>query len=387
MLKLISLLFLSAIAGAASLDDRFIELRNNQPLRSVDAAGTGFVSLVKSTATNAPVVGASSTIAVSFDFGDASDGDAVLDGVNTFSWASLSGSTYTMLRPVFLHNLTINSGKILSPAYYSIWGTGTLTNNGVIDASGTDGATEDSPGIGCVTSGAPVIYPVGYLTQVDWGYQAGMGNTTAGGDGGINATPANPGGTGNLAYYFAGPNSGGAGGLGGNGTSNNGEAGGATQTPTTPFYVHRWLIAQLGGGPLWGAPGGGVQGAGGGGGGGDATHAGGGGACGGSGGGAFGIFFDTLNNLGSIQANGGGGGVGGSPSLGNTGGGGGGGGGRGGLIMIVNNTVTAAGTIAAAPGSAGNGGTHHGTGTDGAAGVDGQSGVKIHYVISTGTYL
>lgn len=47
-----------------------------------------------------------------FSFGDASDGAATLDGTNTYGFMSLSGSTYTLTRDVYLSSLTVNGTTI-----------------------------------------------------------------------------------------------------------------------------------------------------------------------------------------------------------------------------------------------------------------------------------
>jgi len=73
-------------------------------------------------------------------FGDGSDGNAILDGTNTFSWAALAGSIYTLNRNIYCNNLTIDSGITLDPNGYYIFVNNTTTNNGIIDGSGMDGS-------------------------------------------------------------------------------------------------------------------------------------------------------------------------------------------------------------------------------------------------------
>jgi hypothetical protein len=131
-------------------------------------------------------------------------------------------------------------------------------------------------------------------------------------------------------------------------------------------------------------------GSGGGGGGGDGTNKGGGGGGGGGAGASGGVILIsgqtiTIGASGSIISNGGNGGAGGAggtPTVGNAGGGGGGaggGGGTGGIIMLIYHTLNNSGTLTANGGTAGSGGLHGngvGTGVNGVDGVNGQAGVS-----------
>lgn len=77
------------------------------------------------------------------EYGSGSDGDVVLDGVNTFPWASLASGVYTMLRPVFANNFTM-AGATLDTSSEPIYVNGTYdpTNvaGGLIHANGGVGA-------------------------------------------------------------------------------------------------------------------------------------------------------------------------------------------------------------------------------------------------------
>lgn len=327
----------------------------------------------------------------SFDFGDASDGDAHLDGVNTYSWALLTGgNTYTLLRPIYMHDLSIDLGITLIPAMFSIWGTGTLSNSGVIVESGGAGVAGDPTGPGGAGGTMPVMNAAGYLVINEWGNLTGLlGAGLPGGDGAT--TDGLVGNDSATTTSCFGLPLGGNGGASGNGSAGSGQIGGNYVAYPAGAFIHRIVLPDtnavnpgisgqfhLAGGNAGGSGAGGA---------GDAVNSGAGGGGSGAGGGVVAIYFNTLDASGNIEADGGAGGPGGSPASGNAGGGGGGGGGSGGLIMMVNNTVINAGTCTVAGGTHGVGGTHSGTGTDGVNGTDGGDGLKIHYNISTASYL
>ena len=71
------------------------------------------------------------------DFGDGSDGDADLDGGNTVAWASLSGSTYTATRNVFVRDLVVESGIELKMNGWGLYASGEISGDGLITADGT----------------------------------------------------------------------------------------------------------------------------------------------------------------------------------------------------------------------------------------------------------
>jgi len=235
-------------------------------------------------------------------YGNGEDGAAVLDGVNTFSWATLSGGdTYTMTRGALLTDLTVNNAITLKPDGFPIFCTGTLTNNGVISRNGLDAVTGD-PNTPDMADGV-------------------FGGATGelGGQPGTNSADS----------------LGGAGGAGGANGAGAGQAGGLAVLPATlagGLSVIGFLPCMLTGralstastiGPI-------IQG-------------GGGGGCGhgtvadpfslslgGQGGGVLGIFAFLTDGAGSVTADGGRGSDSGSPFPGT----GGGGGGGGGVIII-----------------------------------------------------
>lgn len=71
-----------------------------------------------------------------FYVGDGSDGDAVLDGSNTFGWASKSGSVYTLTQDVQLNKVTVEDGVTLLGRQYVLYIKGALVNQGTIIANG-----------------------------------------------------------------------------------------------------------------------------------------------------------------------------------------------------------------------------------------------------------
>lgn len=262
-------------------------------------------------------------------FGDGSDGSATLDGTATVSWASKSGSTYTMNRDAWLSSLAISSGITLvtSGTTYScrVFCTGTVTNAGTISANGASASG--------VTQGAGLAAG------------SGTGGTPATGNGGA----------GTLVGAVVGIGTAGAGGAGSGGTA--GAAGGTNTTSPGPLRAPQALasgvLVYFGSvKPLGGAPGGGA-------GGGDGTNKGGGG---GAGGGLVGILAHAVVNTGTISATGG---AGGTPPTGNCGGGGGGG---GGLILVFTLAAWTAGTTVVTGGALG---TAVGTGSNGNAGSSG----------------
>lgn len=326
-----------------------------------------------------------------FNFGDGGDGAAVMDGVNTFDFASLDGSTYTLLRQVYFTDLTVNTNIILKPGPYSIFGTGTLTIqiDGLIDNSGTEGGVGNSDGSPGIPGGGGGSTPGGNITVGDLGDggaggSGGPGNVALAGDDGGNTNN----GIGIAVIRDNAVVPSGNGGAGGNGFSGSGGAGGTiTASLATSFRkLTNNLISGATDGAcvrLCGNPGG----AGGGGGAGDAINTGAGGGGGGGGGGLIAIFFHTLDSLGTISANGGGGGGGASASAGNAGGSGGGAGGAGGMIYMITDTVTNLGTITVDGADGGGGGLGSGTGTDGTNGDTSEEGLIMHFEVSSNSWL
>jgi hypothetical protein len=272
-------------------------------------------------------------------FGDGSDGSATLDGAATPSWATRSGSNYTLSQSVNLDTLTINSGVTLKTgglmvcAKTAIAGSGTILWNGTAASSAT-GATA---AIGNFLAGSTA---------------AGAGGTGAGTAGTNQAS--------HLAY-------GGAGAAGGNGSSGSGGAGGTVVAPTAtmggtqvlrrlPNCAQGFAVGNAGAAtnPFRGGTGGG-------GGSGDATNSGGGG---GSGGGVVIVNAKSIASTVTVSATGG---AGFTPTTGNCGGGGGGGGG----LIVINTAGVTGGSSPTMTVTGGAGGSGVGTGTAGSTGAAG----------------
>src|SRR5262245_38472892 len=79
-------------------------------------------------------------------YGDGSDGNATLDGVNTFAWATLASGTYTLNRDVALNNLTITGTAKLDNGGFKVAvagildTTGTSLAGGAVNADGANGS-------------------------------------------------------------------------------------------------------------------------------------------------------------------------------------------------------------------------------------------------------
>lgn len=301
------------------------------------------------------------------DVGNGSDGSPVLDGTNTFSWASKSGNVYTVLQPVFFDLLTINNGVTLKPDGWPVRCKQAPINNGLIDCSGGD-ASGGSNGTASITGTR--IYPA----TLSSGTNSSAGPQTfvasAAGNGGASVGGAgSSGGAGTVGTVGRG----GGGGAGGN--NNPFTAQGAAGSPSPSMSIA--AVAQgdirfqaiaassrnynntqftLG---TWGGLGGL---------GGSGTTAGGQGAPGGY----IYIAAPGISGTGTIRAKGGAGGAGSAGGAG-LGGAGGGGGGAGGLIVLAlqgfpnTNTVDVSGGAAGAGGAGGSGGA----GSGGSAGAGG----------------
>jgi len=344
---------------------------------SIDAAGTGSWM---------PAPAAASTLSPIF-FGDGSDGSAVLDGINTFPWASLSGSTYTIIRQQNLINLTINSGITVIPNGYILIGTGTLSNAGTIDQSGKAGANGNA--VSGASGGLPAGVNVNGISATDL-LDAGTGQ---------NGEPQGTGTGGNgdsqqdTTFYPPYGGTSGTGGNGGTGTAGSGGTGGTPILSSNQYYFKRVTshfigqgTSQVSAGSVYtiGCGNGGASGAGGAG---DGVNNGGGGGAGGGGGGVFAAFFNSIINSGTITVNGGAGGNGESPGAGNCGGGGGGAGGDAGMIYLLANAFSGGGTYSAVGGAGGAKGNLSGTGTDGTAGTSGAAGVVLKYNGTTNSWV
>lgn len=275
-------------------------------------------------------------------FGSGADGACVLDGVNTFSWAPLTGSTYTMSRNVAATTLTINGGIILAAAGFGIF-CQSLVNNGTISVRGVDGSGVNGQGGG----GAVQIFARGATS--------GDGGTGGNGIPGVG-----------VGSYGGGGNAGAGGNAAGGFT---GGAGGTVTPPTDNVGGVQFLYA-----PVCTWTGRSIDsskiGAGGGAGGG-AGAAGQSGGGGGSGGGTVGIYAKVISGSGTLTSAGGNGAN--APGT-NSGGGGGGG---GGVLFICTTTANyrSLNTVTVAGGTHGNG---TGTGTNG---LDGSVGRIIDLIL------
>jgi hypothetical protein len=289
------------------------------------------------------------------NFGDGSDGDALLDGTNTYAdWASKSGAAYTLLRDVYLNDLTITGATTrLNCHGFRIYVRGTLDvqhASAKIQAAGKGGA------FGGTSPNAP-------------------GTIAAGGAGGAGGATTGTAGSPDRGVSLAG----GDGGAGGTGTGGAGGAGGASvnlllapKYGGAGVYSPPWLGFICGGGsaPLTSGVGVATAMSGGAGGGGGGGAGGGPGGDGGAGGGVIAIAARTIKlaAAANLSAPGGAGATGPGANRG------GGGGGQGGTVFLVYAYLTvSSGTLNAAtccPGGAG-GASGGGSGTDGDAGSEG----------------
>lgn len=296
--------------------------------------------------TTADITGASTV-----DYGNGSDG-AVIISVNT-----------TLSRTQMYTNLTVNTATTLTPAGFKIFCSGTLLNNGTIVWNGTNGGNAS----GATGGAAGTALTTNDLGGSGSGGAGTTGTTAVGAGGGVGGNGMN-GGAGTAGA------TGGTGAAGPAGASGGG--GSAVARPT--FFLTQHLLSGntivLGGGGSRGSGSGSGDGV---------TNPGGGGGGSGAGGGVIMIWCQTLNNAGTIQANGGNGGTGGSVAVGNVGGGAGGCGGGGGYIFLVYDVLTALGTVQVNAGSIGTGGTGNGGGTSGANGNVASTGRIVKYNGST----
>ncbi len=309
-------------------------------------------------------------LGIVIDCGDGSDGSPVLDGTNTFSWASKSGSTYILLRSVCFDLPTITVGSTLKPDGYIICSKQPPLNNGTIDISGGSAAgTADAAAAVTGSRPLPVSLSSGTASSaapnVFVASSAANGGVTAGGAG----TTGADGVAGTLGR-------GGGGGAGGNNNPFTGQGASGGDSPAVALKAPsagdiRFRLCALTGRDFlnalftlgtWGAQGGnGPVGASGGG--------------RGAAGGMLVISAPGIAGTGTLSARGGAGGPGdaGGPTLG---GAGGGGGGAGGLIALLlagganTNSTNVAGGSGGSGGAGGAGGA--GAGGNGKSGGDGK---------------
>lgn len=287
--------------------------------------------------------GGTAVASVLFVYSDGSDGAVDLDGANTYSFMSKSGSNYTATRDIHATTFRVRNGSTFRPGNrlsgtFRVQATGAITVDagGIIHANGDDGPNGVAVA-GSVTGGT------GYPTQsFNTGSATGGGSATGNGGGGGNTTNS----------ILAGLGSAGAGGIGqsspGTPTSTGGGGGVPNAAPAghgswNPFSF-AWMSPSIGGLVAFAQ----IAPAGGGGGSGGISTGGGGGA------GACALWIAAgggITNNGTISANGGNGGNGGVPGSGTTCSGGGGGG-MGGAVFIWTPTGTVTGTTPTATGGA-----------------------------------
>lgn len=339
---------------------------------------------------------------LSYDYGDASDGEVII------------AEETTLDRDMCYSILTINEGVTLNLNGFKIFVRDTFINSGTVSTNGTngsDGGTGEGAGEGI--SGTSGQGGEGTIELGNDGSITGKKAGVGGGDGGFGGEMGQPGanginGTEGLdafdSFGLAGA-TGAEGGNGGDSHSQSGGDGGADGTTGGAMSAMSasagsirnltnltvWRVFNEFGSAIQPTYHGGSAGSGGGGGGaGDvqlpdlAWGGGGGGGAGSAGsGGCMYIAAKNLHNEGLITASGGAGGTGGdggngfsvgATAIGGGGGGGAGGsGGSGGYMVIVSDDLINNGVIIAAGGNGGLGG-EGGTGANGGNGVNGNEG-------------
>lgn len=264
-----------------------------------------------------------------FSYGDGSDGAVTWDGTTTILGMAPVSTVYTLTRDIYISTGTINNGVTIKAGGYRIFASTSLTVNGIIDRSGSNGQNGSVTGslnAGGGPGGAAV--PDGYLK-----------GSTAGGNGGGVGDAAN---------------------LASNITNSIGVSGvptGGVATPSNVKLIANWHLATLldvsstGSTVKFTSSGSSDGGAG------TGTGSGSGGGGGGaSAGGIIAIYARilTIGATGAIKSNGGTGGNGASSVLTGQAGGGG----SGGVVVLVYNQLTNSGSIAATAGLAGTGGAN-----------------------------
>lgn len=304
-------------------------------------------------------------------FGNGADGSVHFDGVATFSFATLFGSMYVLLRSVFATDCIIDAGVIVTYFDYANAGvgggqtihcTGTFTDNGLCGGMGQRNLTNlkvgglgTPSGVGTIyntgtnggnggSAGGPVTGSAGSALALGWG-----GN---GGAGGASSTP-NAGGAGGVATPPADQDSGSVNML----SMPLIMQGGRVPSTTTPFW-QRWAGGAGGGGG--GAVTGTVDGGGGGGGGGNFL------VC-------ARLIAPAIGSLSCAGA------VGNTGSGGSGNGGGGGGGGGGGILMIITTTPNPSANLTCTAAGGAGGAQVGGIGT---AGSNGAAGRVISVIIT-----
>lgn len=305
------------------------------------------------------------------DLGDGSDGSPVFDGTNTFaSYATKSGSVYTLIRSVFWDTPVINAAVTIKSDGWPIRSKVAIDNSGLIDCSGGN-ASGTSDGTAAVTGSRILAVSLssgnasGTAPQVFVANSAANGGASVGGAGttGANGTDGTAG-------------RGGGGGAGGNNNPFTAQGAAGDNAPSVTLAAdsggdvrtHQALVTSRNiGGTLftlgtWGGKGGA---------GGAGTTGGGRGAAGGW----IAIVAPGITGNGTITVAGGNGGQGTAGGAG-IGGAGGGGGGAGGILGLLLSGGTCTNTINVAGGSFGGGGAG-GSGSAGNGGHGGNGGTGV----------
>lgn len=283
---------------------------------------------------------------LAFGYGGGSDGAIDLDGTNTYSFLSKSGSVYTMTRNIYCTNITIRTGATLKTDGFLYFFTGTLNGAGTAkitwgSPSNGSNASGNSGGAGASSAGT------------------GMIKNTAGGNGGQGGYPGVTGqGQGGVAGASQTASPGASGRTGGNGDGGIPGSGGAGGTASTRFPVAVIAFLTMVGcditstGALISYMGSAGSGGGGGGGRVDGSNSfGGGGGAGSSGGGCIG-FGNIVSGTLTIENIGGNGGNGATLN-GQTGGGGAGGAGGWSILIYRSKSATITYTLTGGAGGTG----------------------------------
>jgi hypothetical protein len=344
---------------------------------------TGGVTM---TAGTASFVGATTLLGASTSYamrlaiaGDGSDGAAVLNGTNTYTWASKLGSSYALTRDVYLSSLSFSAVASLNTNGFRLYVQ-------LLDLSGAAAAAlrANGTGPGDAVGATGGMYGIGRTAVTVGG--SSQGATGANGTTGVGAVGA-AGGT----LMIGNGGQGGGGGAGGAGSAGAGGIGGAIAPPPiahrlgTPFCEPFYGASMVGGGcgGSSGGSGGGAPGASGGGGGGA-----------GGGGGVLYVRCDELRTNGStaagaIAAKGSDGSNGAAGTGLNAGGGGGGSGSGGGYVDLAFQTRTGTAVtnlVDASGGKGGNGGASGGgSGSAGSGAAGGQAGSIVVFNVRNGT--
>lgn len=354
---------------------------------TVDFVGGGVTASRVGNVVTATIPGGLSTVqAAAIAGGSGDDGNCNLDGVNTFPFATLAGTVYTLTRNVAIAELKISTGITMLTCAFHIWVQKWTTTSGFYGYMDVAGAAVSGTNASGATAGTAGVR--GYTTAQ---YFAVSPNAPSnGGTGGAgNGTSSTASGTNSNSFGGSGSRGGLSG--TGNGGATTGIQGGTAGAQSGWFPVgnpYAYLFQLQNNAGILTGGGAGTGGGSGGGGGGN----GGGGGGGGAGSGAVDISIGLIVTDGStpakmVNAVGGAGGNGGNAPGTLAGGGGGGGAGGGGYIRALVGAHTGAavtGFFDCSGGLGGNGGTKQGTGTNGTGAAGGDSGRIVLVNIFTG---